>query len=185
MSTVVDDLKKAAQIVAPTVASFIGGPLAGQAVAQLSSWLLGKPDASPDEITQAIGMATPEQIAAVRKNDQDYQARMAELGIDASRLVFDDREGARKREETVKDKFPGRIGAFVIVAFVATTALVLLGYAKVDSALAGTLIGYLSAKAEQVLSYYFGSSAGSDRKTELLAAAPAIASPASVPARPA
>jgi len=45
----------------------------------------------------------------------------------------------------------------------------LLGAAKVDGALAGTLVGYLSAKAEQVLAYYFGSTAGSARKTELLA----------------
>ena len=40
--------------------------------------------------------------------------------------------------------------------------------------LAGTLVGHLSAKCEQVLAYYFGSSRSSDRKTELLAQAPAI-----------
>jgi hypothetical protein len=32
----------------------------------------------------------------------------------------------------------------------------------------GTLIGYASAKADQVVSYYFGSSAGSDRKNVLI-----------------
>jgi|GEM_PF-4281121 len=37
-----------------------------------------------------------------------------------------------------------------------------------------TLIGYVSAKAEQVVSYYFGSSAGSSRKDALLAQAPPI-----------
>jgi len=39
----------------------------------------------------------------------------------------------------------------------------------VEAAFAGTLIGYLAANAQQVISYYFGSSAGSDRKTELMA----------------
>lgn len=87
---------------------------------------------------------------------------------------FKDRDSAREREIGVKDS-TNKILAFVIVgAFVCLVASTLLGYAKVESALAGTLVGYLSAKCEQVLSYYFGSSRGSAQKTELLARAPAI-----------
>jgi len=40
--------------------------------------------------------------------------------------------------------------------------------------MAGTLIGYLSAKADQVLSFFFGSTAGSQRKTELLSKAESV-----------
>ena len=47
--------------------------------------------------------------------------------------------------------------------------VVLAGYAKAETVLAGTIIGYVSAKCEQVLAYYFGSTKGSARKTELLA----------------
>ena len=36
-------------------------------------------------------------------------------------------------------------------------------------AVIGTLIGYVSAKAEQVIAYYFGSSAGSKAKTDIMA----------------
>ena len=87
---------------------------------------------------------------------------------------FKDRDSARDREIGVKDS-TNKILAFVIVgAFVCLVASTLLGYAKVESALAGTLVGYLSAKCEQVLAYYFGSSRGSAQKTELLARAPAI-----------
>jgi hypothetical protein len=32
----------------------------------------------------------------------------------------------------------------------------------------GTLIGYVSAKADQVVSYYFGSSSGSKEKTQAM-----------------
>ncbi len=35
-------------------------------------------------------------------------------------------------------------------------------------ALAGALVGYVSAKAEQVIAYYFGSSSGSEQKTEIM-----------------
>lgn len=59
--------------------------------------------------------------------------------------------------------------AFVVMgAFVAMAMGVLFGYAVADSTVAGTVIGYMSAKAEQVISFYFGSSASSQRKTELL-----------------
>jgi hypothetical protein len=32
----------------------------------------------------------------------------------------------------------------------------------------GTIVGYLAAKAEQVASYYFGSSVSSDKKTDAM-----------------
>lgn len=87
---------------------------------------------------------------------------------------FKDRADARAREVGVKDA-TNKVLAFVIIgAFVCLVAATLLGLAKVESALAGTLVGYLSAKAEQVLAYYFGSSQGSAQKTELLARAQPI-----------
>ena len=43
-----------------------------------------------------------------------------------------------------------------------------MGYSHIESAMAGTLVGYLSAKAEQVVAFYFGSSAGSQKKDEML-----------------
>ena len=61
-----------------------------------------------------------------------------------------------------------------LFAAAACAAVTLVGspattQAQVDSVLAGTLVGYLSAKAEQVLAYYFGSTKGSADKTALLA----------------
>lgn len=79
-------------------------------------------------------------------------------------------KSARDREASVRDN-TNRVLAYTIVgAFVGMVGTALLGYAKVDNVMAGTLVGYLSAKCEQVLAYYFGSTAGSARKTELLAA---------------
>jgi len=92
-------------------------------------------------------------------------------------LAVQDRDSARKREVGASDS-TNKVLAFVIVgSFVALVGSTLLGYAKVESALAGTLVGYLSAKAEQVLAYYFGSSKGSAQKTELLARAQPIDPP--------
>jgi hypothetical protein len=60
----------------------------------------------------------------------------------------------------------------VVAASVALGAAVVTGYVTKDptqATLVGTVLGYVFSEAKQVLAYYFGSSAGSDRKTELLA----------------
>ena len=75
---------------------------------------------------------------------------------------------------TVQDRTPRVLAYLVVGAFIGVIIGVLSGWGKADSVLAGTLIGYLSAKAEQVIAYYFGSSSGSAEKTRLLAKADAV-----------
>lgn len=60
------------------------------------------------------------------------------------------------------------LALMIVVTFLLTVGMTLFGLTKIDSVLTGTLMGYLSAKCEQVISFYFGSSAGSQRKDELL-----------------
>jgi hypothetical protein len=62
------------------------------------------------------------------------------------------------------------VGILVLMGFFFIVSLVLSGYAKGDPTLIGAVVGYVSAKAEQVVGYYFGSSSGSARKTEMLLA---------------
>jgi hypothetical protein len=68
----------------------------------------------------------------------------------------------------VKSPLVPSLAIIIIAAFVAVTIGTIMGYAKIESAMAGTLIGYLSAKAELVLSFYFGSSADSEKKSEMI-----------------
>lgn len=156
--------------IAPTVASAFLGPLGGIAVAAIGN-VLGVSDATQDKIAEVIknGQLTPEQIGEIKKLEMQYQENERERGFKYTELEFKDRDSARVREAATKDN-TNKILAFVIVgAFIAMVAGTLLGAAKVESVLAGTLVGYLSAKAEQVLAYYFGSSSGSLAKTDLLA----------------
>ena len=98
-----------------------------------------------------------------------YQAQTDRLKVE-----LDDVKSAREREVGVKDNVNRILAYSVVGAFIAMVGATLLGYAKVDSVLAGTLVGYLSAKCEQVLAYYFGSSRGSQEKTAMLAKAEPI-----------
>lgn len=60
----------------------------------------------------------------------------------------------------------------VVAASVALGAAVVGGWVTTDpgqATLVGTVIGYLFGESKQVLTYYFGSSAGSAEKTRILA----------------
>lgn len=169
------DWKSIIGTVAPTIATALGGPLAGLAVESLGK-AFGMDEPTVKKVQDALtqGQLTGDQIAQIKQAELALQARMKELDISEEQLYASDRDSARKREEVVQDKINRNLAYIIVGAFLALIASTLLGYAKVDSVLAGTLVGYLSAKCEQVLAYYFGSSKSSDRKTELLAQSPAI-----------
>ncbi len=100
--------------VAPTLATAIGGPLAGLAVKTVSNVLLGRPDGSQEELEKAIQTATPEQILQLKKTDADFRIRMKELDIDLEKIAAQDRSEARQKETTTRDWTP-RILAFIVV----------------------------------------------------------------------
>lgn len=155
--------------IAPTVATALGGPLAGLAVESLGRSLgIEQPTIKKIEDAFTQGSLTAEQIMQAKQAETALKVRMRELDIAEEQLIGADRDSARNREIGVQDKTNRNLAYLVIGAFLALVGATLLGYAKVESVLAGTLVGYLSAKAEQVLAYYFGSSKSSDRKTELL-----------------
>lgn len=159
--------------VAPSIASAVGGPLAGMAVRTISEVLLGKPDGTEAELEEAAAKATPEQLLALKKAEQEFTVRMRELDIDLERIGNSDRDSARNREVQTKDWMPRVLALVVVGGFMLTVFLVLMGYVEgtkdpLMATTVGTLIGFVSAKCEQVVAYYFGSSAGSKAKDEAM-----------------
>ena len=59
--------------VAPTIATALGGPLAGVAVKTLSNAIFGHEDATEQQISDAMASATPDQLAAIKKIDADFK----------------------------------------------------------------------------------------------------------------
>lgn len=166
------DWKAAIGAIAPTVATALGGPLTGLAVDAVGS-AFGWTDATKEKVEEAFskGQMTGEQILALKQAEIALVAQEKELGFKFAELEFRDRDSARQRESNVKDSTNKILAYAVVGGFLAVVGGTLAGWAKVDSVLAGSLIGYLSAKAEQVLAYYFGSTAGSAEKSKLLAQA--------------
>ena len=154
--------------VAPMLATAVGGPLAGAATSAIVSALGLSPDATPEQAAAAVVGANPDQLIALKKADQDFAEKMAQLQLDTTKLGFDDVANARNREAAVKDYTPAVMGGAIMAGSLGAAWVVLAGYVPDGSILAGVVLGFLFSEAKQVLSYYFGSSAGSDAKTTML-----------------
>lgn len=169
------DWKKIVSAVAPALGTALGGPLAGLAVSTIGDALVGKPTVADGEIVAALTAGGPDALARLREADRQFAARMRELDIDLERLHQADRASARDREARTSDRWTPRILAGVILGgFMGVVGYVITGRAAgltdpLVAGLVGTLIGYVSAKADQVVSYYFGSSSGSAEKNAILA----------------
>lgn len=98
----------------------------------------------------------------IKRMESEGEFKFAELDVK-------DKDSARQREVGTKDKVNRNLAYLIVGAFVGVIIATLAGYSKTDSVLAGTLIGYLSAKAEQVVSYYFGSTHSSSQKNDTIA----------------
>jgi len=155
---------------APTVASAFGGPLAGGAVAAIGA-ILGQSNPTTATVQQAIETAqlTPDHIAAIRELELKYQNDEKERGFKYVELEFKDRDSARQMAMSTKSRVPEFLSYAILIGGAAMIGSVMAGVAKVDSVLAGTLIGYVTAEMKQVLAYWLGSSAGSKDKDATIA----------------
>lgn len=162
----------------------LGGPmgviastLVGKAIGE-DKPLPSTPEGMADILSTAF--VDPTQRAAMLQAEQTFQMQMAELGYkhveDLEATAAADRANARNREIQVKDWTPRVLaGLVVIFAAVGEGWVLTHGYPNnVAEGLVGRILGTLDSALILVLSYYFGSSAGSDRKTELLAEAPSV-----------
>ena len=157
--------------VAPTIATALGGPLAGVAVKTLSNALFGHEDASEEQISEAMATATPDQLAAIKKIDADFKVQMKSLDIDLERIAAGDRDSARQMQKETKDWVPKALAIFITFGFFGVLIWMLVfGMPKTGTEALLMMIGSLGTAWTGVMQFYFGSSAGSKAKNDLLAA---------------
>ena len=76
------DWKSIVRTVAPVLGTAIGGPLGGLATRTIAGALLGDENATEDQIAAAVQSASPDQLLALKKADEEFKVRMKELDID-------------------------------------------------------------------------------------------------------
>ena len=151
------DLKKLIGSGAPILASMLGGPLAGSAVGMISKAVLGREDATEQEVMDAI-QADPEALAKVKVAEIEAETTITEVH-------GKDREGARTMHVTMKDVTTPILSWVIVAGFFGMVAGVFLSQIDAsESQLIALLIGYVASEMKTVTTFYFGSSKGSRNK---------------------
>lgn len=154
-------------VVAPTIASAVGSPFLGMAVKVLSSTLLGTEEASIEEVQTALEKATPEQLLAVKKADQEFKVTMKALDVDLTKIHQADRVSARDLYSNTKSIFVPSLSLLTVVGFFVLVWYLVTGEISMDNTLLGIVIGHVASKVEQVYNFHYGSSEGSKKKYNL------------------
>ena len=156
--------------VAPSLATLLGGPLAGIAVKALSASILNKPDGSEEEVSQAILTGNTDVLARIKEAEAKLKSDLANAGVKMEEIAAQDRASARTRETSLKDPTVKILAvAYTIAYFGCLWAVWRFGIPSESKDVLITLLGVLTAAQATIMNYYFGSSAGSAAKTSILA----------------
>lgn len=163
--------------VAPTIASALGGPLAGTAINALAE-ALGLDQNQDHPIEEAIAAkletATAEDWRKIKESENQFKVEMRKLDISEEQIHQMDRESARERQVKTQDKIPDILAFLVVIIFGSVLGFVLwmaLNEVVMNEQLVtviNILLGILAAGMTSVLNYYFGSSKGSRAKDSLM-----------------
>lgn len=166
------DWKSLVKTVAPVLGTALGGgPFGGIAIKAISNALFdddaGEVGTDLEAKISAALEHNPEALLKLKAADQEFDKNMKALDVDILKIAADDRANARDMQKTNKTLIVPVLAGFTVAAFFGVVFWVLTGKVSLESTLLGFILGQVSSKAEQVYNFYFGSSAGSKRKTEL------------------
>lgn len=158
---------------APTVATALGGPLAGLATKTLAG-ALGLDAAQPpqdleEQIEQHLSNASPEDLLKVKQSENDFKARMRELDIKEADLYLKDVQDARH----TFGKSWEPVMVFIVLSVMVTGGLWYLlvnldaiSETKINIVL--PLFGMVIAQFIAACSYFVGTTKASASKTDAM-----------------
>ncbi len=156
---------------APLLGTLLYGP-AGAAVGGIIASALGTGN-DPADVEKAIA-ADPAALVKLREVEASKAVRLEELATDQAKHALAtaaaDRDSAREREAKTGDTLTPRSLALLVTAgfFGALGYLLHSGKPATGGDALLVMLGALGGAWGSVIAYYFGSSAGSAAKTEML-----------------
>jgi hypothetical protein len=158
--------------VAPWIGTAIAGPLGGLAV-EAAANALGVSEKTTDALKQALGGATPEQMLALKKADQEFALQMQALGFkqiaDLEAIAAGDRKDARAMNVATRSRIPAALSVLVTLGFFGILGAMMAGINVSDSQALLLMLGSLGTGWGMVMAFWFGTTHDSGRKTEMLA----------------
>ncbi|WP_124602039.1 hypothetical protein [Burkholderia sp. Bp8963] len=181
---------------APLLSGLLGGSvgLAVTTAAKLISHALSVPG-DPDSVLTALGQVGGMQ--KVKDTESSHGPMLEQLTLSAAQsqmqqelelagIAAADREAARQAQIGLKDWVPKALAVGVSLAFFLTIAALLIpgiSNGSKDNQMLNVVVGALGTAWITIIGFYFGTSAGSARKTELLASSAQIQRDRGVAAR--
>jgi hypothetical protein len=152
--------------IAPTIATCLGGPLAGLAVSALSK-LFG---VAPDQVQSMINdnKLSADQIAAVQQEEIKFKEQTQALGLNFEQLAVEDRKSARDMQTTTQSFIPPLLSILVTIGFFGILAYLMVTPADTTNTPLMIMLGSLGTAWTGIIAFYFGSSAGSQKKDQML-----------------
>jgi hypothetical protein len=151
--------------IAPTIATALSGPLAGMAIEAISSAI----NIDPKDVKQTIaeGKLSADQIASIKTAEIELKARAQELGLDFAKLATEDRKSARDMQVATRSLVPPLLAVLVIAAWGFVQYFLMTNVIDPSMReLVARVLGTLDGAVIMILSFYFGSSSGSQAKDE-------------------
>jgi hypothetical protein len=175
---ILDFLRKGFPFLA-TGLSLVGPP------GNLASSILGKAlsiDApTPSKVLESLQSLelTPDQQLSLTQAENQYRAQMQAMGYENEKelesIFAADRADARAMQEQTRSQLPALLAILVTVGFFGLLAICAFHSMPTNSQkILDVMTGTLGAAWLSIVNFYFGRSSEGDRKTELLAQAPAV-----------
>jgi hypothetical protein len=151
--------------IAPTIATALGGPLAGLAVDAVSKAI----GIDPKDVQATIdsGKLSAEQIMSIKQAEIAMAARAQEMGLDFAKLTNEDRKSARDMQVATKSYLPPTLAIGVTLGFFGILGGLMYGQIE-HAPQIDIMLGSLGTAWTGIIAFYFGSSAGSQAKDDLL-----------------
>jgi hypothetical protein len=151
--------------IAPTIATALGGPLAGLAIEAVSKAI----GIDPKDVQSTIseGKLSSDQIMLLKQAEIDMAARAQEMGLDFAKLNVEDRKSAREMQAETRSYIPAILAVSVTIGFFGILVGMMTETFKTSDPLM-LMLGSLGTAWTGIIAFYFGSSAGSQAKDDLL-----------------
>lgn len=152
--------------VAPLLGTALGGPFGGLAGTLLAK-ALGTSDPKAQEA--AIVSGDPQVLLQLKQAENELQEHMKQLQIDEEKLTFDDIANARSMQVATHDTTPKYLAYLVTFGFFATLGyLIVYGKPQNGGDVMLVMVGALGTAWGSIVSFFYGSSAGSAAKTDVI-----------------
>jgi hypothetical protein len=143
----------------------LGGPLAGLAIEAVSKAV----GIDPKDVQSTIneGKLTADQIMLLKQAEIDMAAKAQEMGLNFAKLNVEDRKSAREMQAETRSYIPAILAITVTVGFFGILVGLMTETFKTSDALM-LMLGSLGTAWTGIIAFYFGSSASSQNKDDLL-----------------